>query len=179
MGVAPAEQFAWSAAAVARLKQLWAAGCSASQIARALSDGSRGPSRSAVLGKAHRLDLGGHAPVRRQAAPKVSPSNLSREEQARRRRARALARALGWRHSEPRPAAPPRSEAPPAESRPCGLLELTGDTCRWPIGEPGTVGFCFCGAPPLHKQPYCAHHERVAHELESADALVEAARRAA
>jgi GcrA cell cycle regulator len=48
-------------------------------------------------------------------------------------------------------------------SRPCTLLELTADTCRWPIGDPQRSDFFFCGAVPAHGQPYCGHHCRQAY----------------
>ncbi len=30
--------------------------------------------------------------------------------------------------------------------------------CSWPIGEPGTASFRFCGHPALPGKPYCAEH---------------------
>ncbi len=41
------------------------------------------------------------------------------------------------------------------------LVDLTPKSCRWPVGDPGTPGFYFCGedAP---KQPYCTYHASVA-----------------
>jgi GcrA cell cycle regulator len=38
------------------------------------------------------------------------------------------------------------------------LMELTDDTCQWPVGDPSTVDFFFCGAQPLPDKPYCAAH---------------------
>lgn len=40
-----------------------------------------------------------------------------------------------------------------------GLMQLTSDTCRWPIGDPRQPGFGFCGAPPVEGKTYCKHHE--------------------
>jgi len=42
------------------------------------------------------------------------------------------------------------------------ILELTGRTCRWPIGEPGEPGFCFCGAEAPLEEPYCRGHAKLA-----------------
>lgn len=36
------------------------------------------------------------------------------------------------------------------------VLQLTGHTCRWPIGDPGQPDFFFCGAYTNHI--YCRHH---------------------
>ena len=44
------------------------------------------------------------------------------------------------------------------------ILELTEDTCRWPIGDPGTSDFYFCGGNASSGLPYCAFHSRVAYQ---------------
>ena len=44
------------------------------------------------------------------------------------------------------------------------LLELTEETCRWPIGDPGSSEFFFCGGNALTGLPYCAYHSRVAYQ---------------
>jgi GcrA cell cycle regulator len=46
------------------------------------------------------------------------------------------------------------------------LAELTNWTCRWPVGEPSTPGFYFCGhlsADCADGRVYCAHHARIAY----------------
>ncbi len=44
------------------------------------------------------------------------------------------------------------------------LLELTEDTCRWPIGDPGATDFFFCGGHAMTAGPYCAFHSRIAYQ---------------
>ena len=44
------------------------------------------------------------------------------------------------------------------------LLELTEETCRWPIGDPGQADFFFCGGRTITSLPYCAFHSRVAYQ---------------
>jgi GcrA cell cycle regulator len=44
------------------------------------------------------------------------------------------------------------------------LLELTEETCRWPIGDPGQADFFFCGGQTITSLPYCAYHSRVAYQ---------------
>jgi GcrA cell cycle regulator len=44
------------------------------------------------------------------------------------------------------------------------ILELTEETCRWPIGDPGSSDFFFCGGQSLTGLPYCAYHSRVAYQ---------------
>jgi len=64
----------------------------------------------------------------------------------------------------PEVAATPRASVPrpalrsvPAEPR------RRGPSCCWPLGDPGTPGFHFCGAEPLSGKPYCAEHAAVAY----------------
>ena len=36
---------------------------------------------------------------------------------------------------------------------------LTNRTCKWPIGDPDTAAFHYCGQPPQSGRPYCGAHE--------------------
>lgn len=38
-----------------------------------------------------------------------------------------------------------------------------GPSCCWPIGDPGTPGFHFCGATPIPGKPYCEEHAQIAY----------------
>ena len=42
------------------------------------------------------------------------------------------------------------------------LMELTERTCKWPIGDPATDKFWFCGLPSVAGKPYCEAHVGVA-----------------
>jgi GcrA cell cycle regulator len=44
------------------------------------------------------------------------------------------------------------------------LLELTNDSCRWPIGDPRAPDFFFCGGHSDNQkgQPYCDYHTALA-----------------
>lgn len=42
------------------------------------------------------------------------------------------------------------------------LMELTERTCKWPIGDPATDKFWFCGLPVQAGKPYCEAHVSVA-----------------
>jgi GcrA cell cycle regulator len=44
------------------------------------------------------------------------------------------------------------------------ILELTEETCRWPIGDPGSTDFFFCGGQAGTGAPYCTYHSRVAYQ---------------
>ena len=42
------------------------------------------------------------------------------------------------------------------------LMELTERTCKWPVGDPATENFWFCGLPTQPGKPYCEAHVGVA-----------------
>jgi len=48
------------------------------------------------------------------------------------------------------------------------LMELTERTCKWPIGDPVTSDFWFCGLPAQAGKPYCEAHVNVAFQPMSA-----------
>jgi GcrA cell cycle regulator len=43
-----------------------------------------------------------------------------------------------------------------------GLMQLTERTCKWPVGDPATDDFWFCGLPATAGKPYCDTHVSVA-----------------
>lgn len=42
------------------------------------------------------------------------------------------------------------------------LMELTEKTCKWPVGDPATDDFWFCGLSVQQGKPYCEAHVGVA-----------------
>ncbi len=155
----------WTDERIAILKQMWADGATAAAIAKCLG----GLSRSAVLGKIHRL--------RRGAAARAVPPNKEPAGQLahRPRSGQRVRHSLPKVSSPKRPSGkPPLPKPPSPELRPeelprrsgKTLLELTNDSCRWPFGEPGAPDFFFCGEPDADFAsgcPYCAHHARLAY----------------
>ena len=157
---------AWTEDRVEILTKLWAEGLSASQIAGRLG----GVTRNAVIGKVHRLGLSGRATPSRASRPKQrrtrEPSHPSKTTPSFQT---SGATALKVDHSalpEKLPDAEPTPlrevELPPGSR--CNILQLNDRTCRWPIGDPSTEDFCFCGAPPKAGQPYCDHHVEIAYQ---------------
>jgi GcrA cell cycle regulator len=43
------------------------------------------------------------------------------------------------------------------------MLNVSDETCRWPIGDPQEDDFHFCGFKPKKGSPYCEHHARKAY----------------
>jgi GcrA cell cycle regulator len=150
----------WTDERVELLKKLWADGLSASQIAAELG----GITRNAVIGKVHRLGLAGRAKSPSSSSPrprKARPhSPMMRVPRASMRGNTALAHAFEY-ETEPEPELVD-NVIPIGQRR--SLLELTEDTCRWPIGDPGSAEFFFCGGQAVTSLPYCAYHSRVAYQ---------------
>jgi GcrA cell cycle regulator len=149
----------WTDERVELLKKLWAEGLSASQIAAELG----GITRNAVIGKVHRLGLSGRAKTPSTAAPrprKARPPSMLRVARPAVRGNTALAHAYEY---EPEPEPEIIDNIIPLGQRRT-ILELTEDTCRWPIGDPGNPDFFFCGGKTNPGVPYCSHHCRVAYQ---------------
>ena len=162
----------WTDERVERLKKLWADGLSASQIAAQLG----GVSRNAVIGKVHRLNLpgraksGGQASVRTKrttAAPRA-PNYAGRTTQSQTSRpvgrssgGAALKQDLDVVASEEIDTRPVDDVVVPI-SRRLTLVELSERTCKWPVGDPATEDFWFCGLPVQQGKPYCEAHVGVA-----------------
>jgi GcrA cell cycle regulator len=109
--------------------------------------------RSAVIGKVHRLGIAGRDTPSRPRNTGGRPST----------RPRASAGGQPRRHGQtcaPRPAAPPKANFDAAPT--ATLLTLTEHGCRWPIGDPDTVGFGFCGRIKAGRGAYCAGHAPMA-----------------
>jgi GcrA cell cycle regulator len=150
----------WTDERVELLKKLWADGLSASQIAAELG----GVTRNAVIGKVHRLGLSGRAKSSSSGAARPrkarAPGHMMRVSRPSMRGNTALAHA--YDHDvEPEPELI-ENIIPLGQRR--TLLELTEETCRWPIGDPGSTDFFFCGGNTLTSLPYCSYHSRVAYQ---------------
>mgnify|MGYP003362731520 CR=1 FL=1 len=71
--------------------------------------------------------------------------------------------------AEPAPEAAARPARAPARAARAALRPVSeprrrsSQSCCWPLGDPGTPGFHFCGATPLPGKPYCAEHAQLAY----------------
>lgn len=123
-----AEALQWTEDRLKKLKTLWEKGLSISQIGEEL-----GVSRNAIAGKVHRLGL-----------PKRQ-SPISGKSQA-----------------KPAAAPKPKVEVAAPENLPLKLalrnINWSRSRCSWPIGDPKTTAFKFCGAEVVTGKPYCNDH---------------------
>ena len=148
-------KFDWTDERIEELKQLWGKGLSAAAIARAM--GCR--SRSAILGKVHRLKL-----PKRDGTDRESTRVLSKMH-AKRRQRRSVAVAVGigrGGHIAP-PAAKRVVPLPPApkDVKPAHtvtLEALEAKHCRWPYRENGKTTFCGCEV--IVGSSWCGQHFR-------------------
>ena len=130
----------WTEEKVAKLKELWSKGHTASQIAEALGD----TTRNAVIGKAHRLNLEARAPSKQSSQTSTSVNRPARRGSAPISRKAKFQSILLDKNFEP--------------ENPKSLEELTDQTCKWPIGHPNEENFYFCGRKPENDFPYCKLH---------------------
>ena len=158
----------WTTDRVELLKKLWAEGLSASQIAGELG----GVTRNAVIGKVHRLGLSGRAkapssankPRRQRPANTTASSSGTRTAEPVTHGATALKMApAATPAAEPMPKAEPVAELVPISER-ATILTVTERTCKWPIGDPSSEDFYFCGRQSDAGVPYCAHHCQIAYQ---------------
>ncbi len=132
----------WTEEKVAKLKELWGKGNTASQIAEIIG----GISRNAVIGKAHRLNLS--AKIKTRASSNINnnfksnnQNNINKLTRGRKSRFKSL---IIEKDFEP--------------ENPKQLEELNENSCKWPIGHPNEKSFYFCGRTSLKDFSYCRLH---------------------
>lgn len=182
---------AWTDERVELLKKLWADGQSASRIAQELG----GVTRNAVIGKIHRLGLSsransGDATPKPKVETKRKRSKKPVEADKTRPGSEAESAPVAGadvepalrnqiipadQHLPPQPSANEISPEALASHREVqkkalrlGLLDLTERTCKWPIGDPATDDFWFCGLPVEPGKVYCKPCADVAFQPASA-----------
>jgi GcrA cell cycle regulator len=163
----------WTEQKIQLLKEMWG-NHSASEIAEHIG----GLTRNAVIGKAHRLKLS----IQKASEGGVGINRLSGTlSQIKSNRKRVMLRTL--------PVAPAPTTSPIAASAAMRAvptakdvfrsLEGIGGTkrgegvavtkigerhCRWPVGDPRSPDFRFCGCTAHEGLPYCVDHARVAYQ---------------
>jgi GcrA cell cycle regulator len=140
----------WPEWRVVRLRELIGGGSmSAAEIGKEL-----GVSKNSVIGKAERLGikLAGHRPPRQKPKPTATPP----------------------KPKPPPPMPKPKPPPPPPPPDPLvGQFENAGHFalfavpafgCLWPIGDPASLDFHYCGVERQHPHPYCAEHTKLAYQ---------------
>ena len=131
----------WNEEKVAKLKELWGKGSTASQIAEIIG----GLSRNAVIGKAHRLNLSSKIKMRSSSSSQnfqnTEKEINSKQKQGRKSKFQSL---IIEKDFEP--------------ENPKKLEELDESSCKWPVGHPEEEAFYFCGRSSLKDFSYCKLH---------------------
>jgi len=131
----------WNEVKVAKLKELWGKGNTASQIAGIIG----GVSRNAVIGKAHRLNLSSKIKARNASSSQNYLNNpeesISKKKKERKNKFQSL---IIEKDFEP--------------ENPKKLEELDESSCKWPMGHPEESEFYFCGRSSLKDFSYCKLH---------------------
>ena len=130
----------WNEEKVAKLKELWGKGNTASQIAEIIG----GISRNAVIGKAHRLNLSAKIKTRSAIINNTAgmiKSNVILKKGSRKQRFRSL---LLDKNFEP--------------AKNLQLEDLNEQTCKYMEGHPDEKDSSFCGRKTIDKFSYCPLH---------------------
>lgn len=153
----------WTEQKIQMLRDMWGNGYSASEIAKRLG----GMTRNAVIGKAHRLKLSSRpSPIRRDEDGAALGGSVVPAMKTPRKRVML----------RPLPPVPmPSTAIKPVKDnlrstdtlkRVEGIaVTKAGDRhCRWPVGDPRSPDFRFCGCNAYEGLPYCIDHARVAYQ---------------
>jgi len=145
----------WTQPRIAELTKLWADGLSASQIAECMGDDL---TRNAVIGKARRLGLPGR-PNGQHSGGRPRTGKPRVDVPLRRVRAKdSSGKALPFVSQIAVGIDPPSAEFN------CDIVGLNEATsCRFPIGDPKTADFRYCGVAKKYRN-YCAYHAAMSYQ---------------
>lgn len=182
----------WTDERVELLKKMWGEGQSASQIAKELGGVTRNAvigkvhrlglsNRTAATAKPAAAETPAKsAPKPADPAPAPEPPAAADMADATPEPAEAAAapsnvtplRKAIVPAGQPLPPQPSANEISPEalakvsevekHAKRISLMDLTERTCKWPIGDPATDDFYFCGLPVQSGKPYCEAHVGVA-----------------
>ena len=131
----------WTDEKVAKLKELWGSGKTASQIAEIIG----GVTRNAVIGKSHRMNLSARIKTRKATSNQNFENSLEEKNiRTKRGRKSKFKSLIIEKDFEP--------------ENPKQLEELDENSCKWPIGHPDEKSFYFCGRSSLKDFSYCKLH---------------------
>jgi GcrA cell cycle regulator len=158
----------WNDERVELLKKLWNDGLSASQIAGELG----GVTRNAVIGKVHRLGLSGRTKTQAASAPRTRTKTPAQPVRTVATRTIVAPQSRGNTALAAQPVMEAFIEMEPEVrtdvvvpmSRRVQIMELREAMCKWPIGDPMSAEFVYCGADCNFGTPYCTHHSAIAYQ---------------
>lgn len=145
----------WTDQMKARVWELAKGNASSSTIAQTINrEFGTVFTRNAVIGMCHRIAVQLPLPPKaHQDAQTDKPKRLH----VRKRPVVNMFKDNGERRPSFVPMSQTEDQNIPMEQR-RSVMQLTADTCRFPVGDVGQPGFFFCGAVPERGRPYCAGH---------------------
>lgn len=156
----------WTQERVELLRKLWVEGLSASQVAAELGGGI---TRMAVIGKVHRLGIADRSVVKTTKPARNADAFYAQQKKKRTPLGRQLPK-------KPEPAFGPQpgdevdidynDGAFVCEAAGVDIAGLKPHHCRWPLGDPRSESFKYCGAPRVGTglmDVYCAAHRALAY----------------
>ena len=183
---------AWSDERVAVLKKMWLDGNSASEIAKELGDITRNAAigkvhrlglsnrdtnalgagaginkavKSVKMGRPAKVDK---EPKKRGRPPKIRGTTDFHETADKGKSITATSATKRSNNSKPEVVSDLSEETLKSllkiemKSKKISLMDLTERTCKWPIGDPATDSFWFCGHEAEPGKPYCKTHISIA-----------------
>lgn len=174
----------WDSTTLKKLKALTGKGLSTAEIGKRL-----GISKNAVVGKLNRLGWNAKAgtvsdtkpaaktapAVAKRAAPKKAPAPVAPKTTKKATPAPAKKAPAPAKKPAPKVAAPaPKSGKSSSKTlamhqriiqHSLEMANLKPGQCRWPIGDPDSENFHFCGADVFVGKPYCYEHCRQAYQF--------------
>ena len=177
---------AWDNNILKKLKALVGKGLSTAEIGKKL-----GLSKNAVVGKLHRMgwntgandsDAKTTKPVKKTETKKVAPKKSDKKAPI---SPVKKANVAASKTVKAKPAPKEKTVAKPVPKKTVGhaiagkgisvhqrmvqhaleMANLKPNQCRWPIGDPDSENFHFCGQPVFVGKPYCYEHCKQAYQF--------------
>ncbi len=157
----------WDNATLKKLKALNGKGLSTAEIGKRL-----GMSKNAIVGKLNRLGWNQSADTKREAKPIVKRETIKKVAKPA-AKAKPAPKVKVAATKPAKPVAHTSSNKSPKNlaihqhiiQHSLGMANLKSGQCRWPIGDPDSENFHFCGEPVFVGKPYCYEHCKQAYQF--------------
>lgn len=136
----------WAEESVIQLRKLRQAGCSAAECARSL-----GMTRNQVIGKLSRLGI--------LARPTIPIQHNNCTDRTKHNNGGVTTTVRKTFPTKPMPVTGAQDDYSIPVAQRLSIFDLSDATCRWPVGDPRSADFFFCGAV-TGGHVYCKLHAR-------------------
>jgi len=174
----------WKTINPAERDRLLAGYCNDGLTAQKIADKFQNCSRSAVIGRIHRLKLQLNNGAPRKSAGRRPKASVEAKPKAPavRKVSKLVKDTSSWRGANNPPATDFKARAlqraaspgivikrenafdPIPDTTPISLMDLNSTTCRWMVNGVSGHGDLYCGQPKEVEHSYCACHRAIAHQ---------------